>query len=92
MNFGGRSRRNSRRSRTEEGFTLIEVLISVVLLTMITGAISAAFVSSLNQSSSTNNTVKESNGAQIISGFLVRDAEAAGGSTPRPGSPTRRWA
>ena len=38
-------------ARLEQGFTLIEVVICVVLLTMITGAITAALISSLQQSS-----------------------------------------
>jgi hypothetical protein len=62
--------------------TFIEVLISVVLLTLITGAISAAFVTAMNSSRPTNARVRESNDAQLIAAFLVRDAQAAGGVDP----------
>ena len=83
--------RGSKR-RSENGFTLLEVIISVVILTMITGAISAAFVTGLNSSSSTNARVHMSDDAQTIAAFLVRDAQAAGGIDPTnpPQDPT--WA
>ena len=52
---------------------------------MITGAVSAAFISSLNQSTSTNHHVQESNDAQLIASFFVRDAESAAGTNPLTG-------
>jgi prepilin-type N-terminal cleavage/methylation domain-containing protein len=68
--------------RSEDGFTLIELIISVVILTMITGAISVAFVTSINSSGATNARVHTSNDAQVIAAFLVRDAQAAGSVDP----------
>ena len=70
------------RRRSEDGFTFIELIISVVLLTMITGAISVAFVTSINSSGATNARVHASNDAQVIAAFLIRDAQAAGGVDP----------
>jgi prepilin-type N-terminal cleavage/methylation domain-containing protein len=84
MNFR-RSSQQPASARVEQGFTLIEVLICVVLMTMIMGAITGALISSLHQSSSTNQQVHESNDAQIIAGFLVRDAQSAGGTNPATG-------
>jgi len=71
----------------EGGFTLIEVLISVVLLTMIMGALTTALVTSINLSTSTTQHTKESNDAQLIAAFLVRDAQSAGATDAITGSP-----
>jgi len=85
MNSRRSSQQQRANARLEQGFTLIEVVICVVLLTMITGAITGALISSLHQSSSTNQQVQESNDAQIIAGDLVRDAQSAGGTNPATG-------
>ena len=77
--------RRTSRVGTEQGFTLVEVLICVVLLSLIMGALTAELISSLGQSKSTNQVVHESNDAQIIAGYLVRDAQAAGGTNPATG-------
>jgi prepilin-type N-terminal cleavage/methylation domain-containing protein len=70
----------------EAGFTLIEVLISVVILGLITAALSAAFVTALNISRPSAERLHESNDAQRIAAFLVRDAQAAGGTDPFTGA------
>ena len=72
----------TRRWRGNSGFTLIELLIAIVLLGGITGAIAAALMTSLAASDSTTKNTARSNDAQIISAFLVRDAQAAGGENP----------
>jgi prepilin-type N-terminal cleavage/methylation domain-containing protein len=79
------SRKSNRQPRSEQGFTLVEMIVTVVLLAMITGALSAAFVTGLRASSSSNAHVKQTNDAQIIAGFLTRDAQAAGGTDPATG-------
>ena len=71
---------------SESGMTLVEVLISVVILAMITGAISAAFVTGFRGVRPSQQRVRESNDAQVIAAFLVRDAQSAGGSDPATGS------
>lgn len=53
--------RRTSRVGTEQGFTLVEVLICVVLLSLIMGALTAELISSLGQSKSTNQVVHESN-------------------------------
>jgi hypothetical protein len=62
--------------------TLIEVMISVVILALITGALSSVFVTAFNGSRTNTQRVKESSVAQTIAAFLVRDAQAAGGVDP----------
>ncbi len=44
-----------------------------------------AFITALNGNGPTTQRVRESNDAQLISAFLVRDAQAAGGSNPATG-------
>ena len=66
--------------------TFVEVIISVVILTMITGALSTAFVSSLRTSKVTTERIHQSNDQQIIAGYFTRDAQAAGGSNPATGT------
>jgi Tfp pilus assembly protein PilV len=66
----------------EAGLTLVEVLISVVILSLITGALSSVFVTAFNGSRSNTQRVRESSDAQTIAAYLVRDAQAAGGVDP----------
>ena len=83
------ARRSSRKNPwngSEAGMTLVEVIISVVILTMITGVLSTAFVSALRASSVASGRVHESNDAQIIAAFFTRNAQALGGSNPSTGS------
>jgi prepilin-type N-terminal cleavage/methylation domain-containing protein len=74
-----------RARRAEPGFTLIELLITVVLLSLVTGAISASLVSALSQSKSTVQNTRVTNDAQLIATYLTRDAQAAGGVEPLTG-------
>ena len=70
----------------DTGITLVEVIIGMVILVGITGATVTALLVSLNAQSSTHQRVAESNDAQFISGYLVRDGQAAGGSRPEFGT------
>src|SRR4051794_5114373 len=75
----------ARTHRSETGFTLLELVISLVLLTLMTGAIAAAVVGAFNSTGSSAQRSKASNDAQIIAAFLTRDAQAAGGTDPQTG-------
>jgi type II secretory pathway pseudopilin PulG len=75
-----------RRPSDEGGYTLIELLIAVVLLAMITGALGTSFVTAINASQTNTQRVRESADAQLVAAFLVRDAQAAGGSDPVTGT------
>jgi type II secretory pathway component PulJ len=80
------SDRRRARGDDQRGYTFVELIISIVILTMITGALGAAFVAAMNGSRATADTVRQSNDAQVIAAFFVRDAQAAGGSDPRTAS------
>ncbi len=73
--------------RSEQGVTFVELIISVTIMSMVTGGLASAFITSLNGQGPTQQRVRESNDAQLIAGFLVRDAQAAGGSDPATGKP-----
>jgi prepilin-type N-terminal cleavage/methylation domain-containing protein len=70
------------RERSQHGMTLVEVLVSVVLLSLVTGTIGTLLLSATDQSGPTAQSIKESTEAQVIAAFLVRDAQAAGGTNP----------
>lgn len=67
-------------TRDESGITLVELLVSVVILSMITGALGMAFVTGIKAWGPTSSRVLESNDAQVIASYLVRDAQSAGGT------------
>ena len=69
-------------SRSDEGFTLVEVVIALVLSSLIIGVITAALITSLNVSNSTTAQVNDSNETGLASSFLFRDAQSAGGIIP----------
>lgn len=75
-----------KRAAGDAGFTLIEIIISVSLLGLITGAATASMVTATSAARSTSQSAHESADAQLISAFLVRDAQAAGGSNPVTGA------
>ena len=87
MSRSWRERGRAAGDHTEAGFTLVEVLISVTLLAMIMGALTAAFITSIKLASDTTQHTKESNDAQLIAAFLVRDAQAAGATNAITGVP-----
>ncbi len=68
--------------RGDRGFTLVEVLIALLLSGMIGGVVVAALITSLNAASSTTDQVNDSTDAGLISSFLIRDAQSAGGIDP----------
>lgn len=81
------SRAIPRRSR-DRGFTLVELLISIVLMGVIGGVVTAAMLTSLNAADSTSATSADSADAGLISAYLVRDAQAAGGTDPTTATPS----
>ena len=66
----------------DRGLTLIELLISMTLTMIIGGVITAALITSMNAAESTARTAADSTDAQLIAAYLVRDAQAAGGTDP----------
>ena len=74
-------RRDPGRDR-DLGFTLVEMLIALVLSGIIAGVTVAAMVTSMNAVDSTTDQVSDSTDAGLISAYLFRDAQAAGGTDP----------
>ena len=75
-----------RRPIGDGGFTLVEVIIAVSLLGLITGAGTASLLTAMNAARSSTQSSHESNDAQLISAYLVKDAQAAGGTDPATGA------
>ena len=55
----------------ESGLTLVELLISVLILAMVTGGISSALVTAMKAHGPMLQNIRQSNDAQVISAFLV---------------------
>lgn len=80
--------RMKRTEASESGITLVELLVGMVIIAMLTGAMASAFVTALNGSAPTRQRLRETNDAQVIASYLVKDAQAAGTTDPsRPGFP-----
>lgn len=61
----------------EEGFTLIEILIVLLILPLVVGGVVAALLSILQNEDTTFNRVGDSADAQITSAYFVRDVQNA---------------
>lgn len=75
-------RPNRQNARTERGFSLVELIIVIVLLGLVTSALTASFITAMRGNDTAAQRIKETNDAQVIAGYLTRDAQAAGGSNP----------
>ncbi len=62
---------------SEDGFTLVELIISIVILGIIVGAMSAAIIAGLKTTDGTTNRLAESHDAQVVSEFFVTDMQSA---------------
>ena len=86
MSRRGAVRKALGRRAGDRGFTLIELLVAITLLGLVTGALTAVFLTAINGTQAGAERVRESNDAQLIAAFLTRDAQAAGGTNPATGS------
>ena len=68
--------------RNDRGFTLVEVLISLVLSALIAGVVVAVILTSLNAADATTAQINDSTDAALVSTFLIRDAQSAGSIDP----------
>lgn len=64
------------------GFTLVELVISLVLSSIVAGITVAIMMTSLNVVDSTSDISRDATDAGLIAAFLYRDAQAAGGTDP----------
>jgi prepilin-type N-terminal cleavage/methylation domain-containing protein len=62
---------------TEQGFTLIELMIVLVILPIIIGGVCIAVITSFKDSTGVQNRIGDSADAQITSAYYVRDVESA---------------
>jgi prepilin-type N-terminal cleavage/methylation domain-containing protein len=82
------SRSSLRDRRTQDdGFTLIELIFSLVLSAIVVGVLAAAMITALHVSRSTTDQVNDSSDTGLISAFLLRDAQSSGGIDPGTGLP-----
>ncbi|MGN6474812.1 MAG: type II secretion system protein [Mycobacteriales bacterium] len=65
------------RSHADDGFTLIELLISVLILGIVVSGITTAMIVSLDSLVGRAQAVTDTTGAQILSAYLVADAQSA---------------
>jgi Tfp pilus assembly protein FimT len=65
----------------EEGMTLIELMISMTLLTVVLVPIGAAMLLSLVHSNGIKDRIADSAGAQLVSSYFASDIQSAGNST-----------
>ena len=93
--FSCRTRATLRRLRDagEEGFTLIELVIALVILPLIMGAIAVALLVTLQDQVGVSTRVSTSADAQVTSAYFVRDVESAMyvTTTPTPAQGSVAW-
>ncbi|MGD0321932.1 MAG: prepilin-type N-terminal cleavage/methylation domain-containing protein [Acidimicrobiales bacterium] len=69
------------RAHGEEGFTLIELMIVLVILPLVIGGVSIAIITSLKDSNGVSGKVSDSSSTQITSASYVRDVQSAASIT-----------
>lgn len=67
---------------SDDGFTLVELIIALTLSLLIGGVVVAALITSLGVSNSTTAQISDSTDAGLITAFLTRDAQSSGGIDP----------
>jgi large repetitive protein len=80
-------RRRTRSRTADRGFTLAELTIALVLSSLIIGVVVAALFTSQRVANSSTAQINASTDAGLISSFLYRDAQSAGGIDPATGKP-----
>jgi prepilin-type N-terminal cleavage/methylation domain-containing protein len=63
--------------RDERGFTLVELMISMVIISLLIGAIGSALVVSLRTTGVTNKRMSENHDVLITSSYLANDVQSA---------------
>jgi hypothetical protein len=61
----------------EDGFTLVELIIGMLIVTLLIGAIGSALIVSLRTTDVTNKRMSESHDVQITSAYLANDVQGA---------------
>jgi prepilin-type N-terminal cleavage/methylation domain-containing protein len=71
-------RLNTARPRGDEGVTLIELLVAIVLLGIIAVPLGSALISFFHNNNATNDRLAESHDAQIASAYFAQDVQSIG--------------
>lgn len=70
------------RRASQRGFTLVELTITTMLMLIIGGVVTAAMITSLRAADATQAAAKDTIDVTLVSAYLARDAQAAGGTDP----------
>jgi len=70
-------RRRGRPREAEDGFTLVEMLVVILIVPIIMGAISAGLIAVFSVQGSVSNRLSDSGDAQIVSANFVQDVEGS---------------
>jgi len=70
----------------EDGFTLVEMIMGAVIVTLIAGAIGSALVVGMRTTDATTRRLSESHDLQISSAYLANDVQSAKSITVDPGT------
>lgn len=87
MRIGRVLRAANARRRDDEGFTLIEMIVSIVVLTVLIGAITLALITVLTLSGTATKSISDTAGAQVVSASLTNDVQSASQITTSPSLP-----
>ena len=67
---------------TEHGFTLVEVLVTVTILTLIIGVLTDTLILGLRTTGDTRTRIAQADAQQFVAHFVSRDVEASAAATP----------
>jgi prepilin-type N-terminal cleavage/methylation domain-containing protein len=65
------------RSRGEQGFTLVELLVAITIMSMIMGGISESIIVGLRSTAAISTSVSESHDTQMVTAWFPRDVNGA---------------
>ena len=69
-------------SESEQGFTLVELLLTVTILSLIIGVLTDTLILGLRTTNDTQTDVAQSDAQQFIAHFVTRDVAASVAATP----------
>ena len=67
--------RSAHERTNEDGFTLVEILVTIVIVGGVTAGVLMTLLASLKSSDTSQKQTRESNDAQVISNYIVRDVQ-----------------
>src|ERR1700679_3879170 len=67
-----------RKNHRDDGFTLVELLITLTILPLVIGALSFGIIAVLSLNSQTTNRFSDTSDAQVVQSTYQKDVQAAG--------------